>query len=147
MFHKKLAEIRRTDVNVVWRETIPQNFPTVSGHYAFHGFCKEACPCVPLSLSMKLGFGLFPHCEPTCYPANIRNTLTNPIIKASGMPILEVYDALLNAPFNFHRNDFDCTHVASDALIFMNEQFIKFLETKNSTIKRGTGQSFRQLVL
>ena len=130
LFYNEVVATGRTDVEVVWRETVPQNFPTANGHYAYHGFCEKdgGCPCVPLSLTMRFGYGLYPRCEPSCYPANIRNVLTNPIIEASKMQLLRVYDALVDAPFNIHRDNFDCTHINSDALIFMNEHVIRYLE-------------------
>ena len=126
-FYEELAASKRDDMDVMWRESTPQNFPTSNGQWATHGFCKQECPCVPLSLNMKFGFGLYPRCEPSCYPANIRNVLTNPIVEAAHMPVLRIYDALADAPFNIHRNELDCTHLNSDALIYLNEELIRLI--------------------
>jgi hypothetical protein len=122
-YQEHIASQKNSHPRMLWRETTPQNHPTSNGVWVPR--CHMSCKCVPLTVSMKLGKGIPKKCEPSCFPANGRNILTNGILEKTSIPIVRVYDALIDATFNIHKTDVDCTHLSVDSLLFINTAWIK----------------------
>jgi hypothetical protein len=110
----------------VWRETMPQHFPTLAGTYAgligflanaSHGafdqqsYCCTPLPCVQSSSG--------PSQQPTgaadaalVMTRQKYNDVTDPIVSAAHMPVARVFD--LFAPLHYlHGSCHDCTHYVS----------------------------------
>ena len=118
---------------LIWRESTPQNFNSSNGHFKTEHLTLKH-KCIPLSVSMKLGFGPLNNdsrCDPSCFPANSRNLITNPIFEESNITISRIYHTLSNSPYNIHHynSTHDCSHLNIDAIIFTNNKLFDDIKT------------------
>ena len=132
-------------VNVIWRETTPQNFNSTNGFYS-DDIWNYGYPCVFLDKDRRVGSSnlMFPvgkkgsilsKCVPSCCSASKRNDLVLPLFKGiiggnrSSMLVETVFEELASSHYDIHVNSSgDCTHLNINSLIFLNMHLISILD-------------------
>ena len=121
-----LLSYRRSYPTVLFRESLPQHFPSFNGMYDANNNRHRSSECVPMTLNMYNGMSDLP-CSPNCLPATWQNIVARAHLKLQCVPIIEVFNAL-SCGYFLHSSKGDCTHYESKAVnAFLNDRFLRKL--------------------
>jgi len=147
------ASASRAPPLLIWRETLPQHFPTSNGGYPlgqkFVGDVVGLTPgekltCAPLTPERAVGAGLqqYQTCNPNCLPSTWQNDLANPVMLEQCVDILYTYEDF-RCLHLYHTNEdnWDCTHYHLELVHYLNWKLLKLISRTTSRRRRGRRRS------
>lgn len=125
---------------LLWRDVLPQHFPSSNGLYDPSLHPNMTSPCFPMTkevytgqsrahYSLDFGNGAqsaarLGQCEPNCLPANWQNKVVKPFLEEQCVWSLRVFDELACLHEHHVQKEGDCTHYSMEVHALLNDRFL-----------------------